>query len=236
MARFGARLKNRATGSVQIDDLYANMAMRSKATQTTTGTTEWTYYGANMPVIAIACASPTFVNYVRRDDAANAWIFNLRTNTAGGSASITCYEFGDPPALGPGWGTRIKRGGVVKYDSRHRYARIVTTLRGDLDATASTGPGVSLPAGKAYAVVMGNMTGRQTRTIIQQGGTQQGYTDGMASWAFGVSISGGAVSSQSIQTYYNSTFIPVPPGPPPPAAYDRRMTQYSWAILDVTNY
>ncbi|WP_313437309.1 hypothetical protein [Novosphingobium sp.] len=244
MARWGTRIKNRATGSVQIDDLYANMALISKQTQsvpvsasaTSPSYTQWVYSGAELPVLAFACTAPTFVHYVTRDNTANTWTFRIGSYVTGSAVNLTVYQFGSPPVLGPGWGMRIKPGGVVKYDSRHRYARVATTLRGELDWTAASGPSATMAAGSTYAVVMGNVTQRNTRTIQQQGGTQPGYIDGLASFRYGVAISGNALTSRSVQTYFSTAFFPVPPSPPAPSPYDYRNNQYSWAVLDVTNY
>lgn len=244
MARWGTRIKNRATGSVQIDDLYANMAFISKSAQsapvsasaTQPSYTDWVFSGSELPVLAYQCAAPTFVHFITRDDGANTWTFRIGSYVTGAATNLTVYRFGTPPVLGPGWGMRIKRAGVVKYDSRHRYARVVTTLRGDVDFSAASGPSTTLPAGGAYAVVMGNVTQRNTRSIQQQGGTQQGYIDSIASFRYGIAISGTSLTSRSVQNFLSTTFIPVPPGPPAPSPYDYRNNQYSWAVLDVTNY
>jgi len=245
MARFGARFKNAATGSVQIDDLYANMALVSKMTQTVGApvgydlrNTTISFTGSEMPIIAFSATAPTFIAWVT-NTSANVWAFTFSTFTTNAADTITIFQFGDPPDLGPGWGIRIKRNSIVKYDSRHRYARIVTSLRGDFETASDigvSGPSAAFASGKAYAVLMGSRTGRNSRVITPVQGTQNGYNDNMSSAALGVAINGGAITSRYLLTQYSTAFFPVPPSPPPPAGYNFNQRQYSWAILDVTNF
>jgi hypothetical protein len=247
MGRYGTRIRNRQTGSIQIDDLYANMALRSKTTLTVSAglvgdnlrSAAFTFVASELPVVAFQCSAPTFLAWVTRDNGSNSWTFTFWSYTASASTTVACYEFGEPPVLGPGWGMRIMRAGQVKYDSRHRYARIASTLRGEFDTASdpgSSGPAANLPAGATYAIVMGSRTGRSNRLITPVAGAQNGYNDNMSAAALGVAVNGASVSSQYLLTQFSTTFFPVPPSPPPPPGYNYRQPQYSWAVLDVTGF
>ena len=246
MARFGARFKNAATGSVQIDDLYANMALLSKSSHTV-GTsvgndlrnTTVTFTATDMPTIAFSCTAPTFLAWVVRDSGANTWAFTFSTYTTNASLTVTVYRFAEPPVLGEGWAIRIKRNGVVKYDSRHRYASVPTSLRGTFDTSSeigTAGPSTTLTSGKAYALMMGSRTGRNTRVVTPVSGAQNGYNDNMSSAALAAAINGNVITSRYCLTQFSTTFFPVPPSPPAPSGYSYNQRQYSWAILDVTNF
>jgi hypothetical protein len=243
MARWGARIKNASTGSVQIDDLYANMAFISKNTFTTGSTTltggnvstgSITYTSTELPLVAFACTSPIAVNNVVRDNGANTWTFVLVAE--GTSKNITCYQFGEPPVLGAGWGMRIKRDGVVKFDSRHKYARIASSLRGTFDVNSSvgsTGPTTTLTSGRTYAIMFGGLTSRRGTAYTPGSG---GYTASDYLYGLLASVNSNVIASKFVVFTVNNTFYPVPPSPPMPSSWNRDQGQYSWAILDVTGY
>lgn len=249
MPRWGARIINRSTGSVQIDDLYENLALISKQSQNSTpvavpgvtGQTDATFtvVANEIPAVAFTSTSHGFLWNTQRNNTNNTWTFIIRLNSVG-PVGVTFYAFDKPPALGSGWGVRITRGGVVKYDSRHRYARVRHTVRGNVDLVGTpyggAGPSANLEGGRTYAVLIGTSPGRSTRYIQIQGGTQQGYIDSRYASVFGVAVNGAVITSQHIPTYFDSTFLPVPPSPPPGNPYDNINSQCSWAILDVTGF
>lgn len=243
MARWGTRITNSATGSVQVDDLYSNMALISKTTITTgtsfmtggsisTGTI--TYTATELPLIAFSCGSPAAVYTIARNESANTWTFTFVAE--GASRTITCYEFGAPPSLGPGWGARIKSGGTVRYDSRHRYARVSTSLRGTFDTDnnyGKTGPGNTLPTGLTCAVMMGGLTSLSGMIVVPDSGGYHIYDDFAALL---ISVNSNMIASKYLRLVHNHSYYPVPPSPNPPSTWYLKQQQYSWAILDVTGY
>ena len=49
-------------------------------------------------------------------------------------------------------------------------------------------------------------------------------------------VNGNVITSRYCLTQFSTTFFPVPPSPPAPSGYSYNQRQYSWAILDVTNF
>lgn len=236
MARYGSRIRNPATGSIQIDDTYSNLALISKGSVAVNTTATVVFSGTDFPVIALRSTVPVVILGVARNDSANTWTFTLRSKS---SVTVQYFLFAEPPELGPGWGKRIKKAGKVIYDSRHRYLRQVTTLRGTAPNNAGAyagdvGPGTSLPAGKTYAVIMGGRTGRTERIVAIY--SNNNYMVGDGSLAYGVSVNGGTIASEMLSIYSYSSNFSIPPSPPPPEPYQFRQPQYSWAIIDVTDY
>lgn len=240
MARWGFRAVNRATGSVQIDGLYANLALISKATATTGAIVgpgpelEGAQYSqvvlptitsAIMPVLALRCAVPATVFRVSRPSA-DQWVFTLIAS--GASRSIECFVFGEPPPLGPGWGMRLKQGSKVIFDSRHLYSRPVDSVSGTFDGVNA--PSKTLPAGKTCAIVSANTTRRFVQIAQEIAGLQNVTWN---NWILAPYINGGALNSGIITTRNGGTSYPLDPVRP---SFDIFAAAYRWVVLDVTGY
>ena len=231
MSRYGARIYNRATGAVQVDDLYANLALISKQTVTTgalgtslTSSVDVMITSTNMPIIAISCTVPTAVYSVTRNSGANTWTFTIIAE--GASRSIVVYVFNEPPVLGSGWGFRIKRDGQVKFDNRHRYVRRAARMVGTFDPTqehGTAGPSGSAAVGPTYAYIMGN-----TAKIYQAVNPQPQVTL-FRRRTLCLAINGGSFTSKYIENSFSQSNAQ-------PISFARGQGQYSWAFIDVTGY
>lgn len=230
MADHGFRVKNATTGSKQIDQDYFNLALISKQSVTSASTpapgtggsatvsvASVTVNSSIMPRVAFASTHLVAPNSVERSG--NTWTFYYYV--AGLSRPITFYIFGSPPALSPGFGTRLTKGGMVRFDSRHRYLRRVAR------SSASSG---SLPGGATYAATLSNaglIMDKQVQVIspsfyrvteiVSKGGVM---IDG-ANWS-------SSMLSLRSALYESST------NPGPSYSYSSPVGPVS--ILDVTNY
>lgn len=247
MARWGIEIRNTA-GAVQIDDRFADLAFIAKGSVTTGAATS---YGASssaqrssatlsivsveMPVLAIACAFPATLEFVSHNAGTNTWTFTFYAE--GGSRTITWYRFDLPPAVGTaGWGVRVISGGSIKYDSRHRYARIAGRVAGTYTpgSVGAAGPSLSLTAGRTYAILLGQKTGNNAQAVVNTGANS--YQINNSSYRLAPYISGASLGSRLLLVSAGSGNYTVPPAPPPPQSWEFANWNYSWAALDVTGY
>lgn len=216
----GFRIRNKATGSKQIDQDFYNPALISKQTITSSSSQAPGTGGSSitslasvtinhpvLPLVAIRSSAVTAPAGVQRSG--DNWTFSFYVS--GLSQTITVYVFGQPPALGPGWGHRIKKNGVVMWDSRHRYVRRV--------ARSGTGSG-SEPSGKTYAAICGN-TGMYTLQDVADFGTfwrvtqiwrTYGVVFGSGGWSYGQLPLRGYLQETNINPG-GSYLYDSPPGP-----------------------
>jgi hypothetical protein len=154
----GFRTRN-AGGGIQIDQNFRNLALRSKGTLvpgTSWNAGKWrlgtiTVTG-NSPVLAWRSASPAAMVQATRTGTSITYTFII----AATGGSIDWYLF-DEPVYGVAAGTlgmRIRNPttGVVVFDSRMKYMRIVGTINGDFSQTVP-------PAAGAYAGTPAIVTG-----------------------------------------------------------------------------
>lgn len=167
---YGLRVKNAATGSIQIDQGYFNLAFIEKAnlisgdgTSAPVGTAgalvstgTYTCVSDDMPLIAFRSAYMMAPFTAFRSG--NNWTF--RFIFLGLQRPFTVYRFGKPPVLGPGYGIRAKTNGQVTFDSRHKYLR----------RAARIGPGTgTTPSGLTYAAMASGMGATIDRVMIPDG-------------------------------------------------------------------
>jgi len=231
-ARWGARVKHGSSRAVQIDDQYSNLALLQKATLSASSSIEVdssrykatiTVTSVDTPVLAISSTATVALWSVARSG--SDWTYTFYADTAG--ASITAYLFGKPTVLGAGWGARIKRGGVICWDNRHRYARIATVISG----TGIGGGSSTLTSGKTYAVVIGLPAGQWDYVVQAIGGS--GFTSTETRQLLGVSIASNVIAWSS----FTCMFQLIPGSVAGPArSYNRLYGKYSFLVLDVTNY
>ncbi|MGC4250439.1 MAG: hypothetical protein QM605_02940 [Sphingobium sp.] len=226
---WGACIRNPATGSKQIDQNFFNLALVSKQTITSAATrvagltrelsyAEITINSTIFPIVAIACAYGYLPVSVSKSG--NDWTFGYWVD--GLSRSITCYVFGQPAALGPGWGMRIKKGGQVMFDSRHRYLRRV--------ARVSIGNNGTLASGRTYASTVSNTGLYYTKQVEYLGGSLWRVTEAQSRGVITVSGTSWGYGQSSLNAYFQETGI----NPGASATYNSPAQQAS--ILDVTDY
>lgn len=230
MAEWGARIRNRATGSIQIDTSYYNLAQVQKTTLTSVrqtansgNTISLTVTSADFPLVATSSADfVALLNIVR---SGNDWTFNYFTAATG--QNVTFYIFGKPPVITtPGWGKRIKRGSQVIYDSRHHYA--ASAARYSLDYYAAFSQ--SLATGKTYAVAQNQHLGEYSLIESQVQGVWRRTT---ARAGLGIKIAGNVISSGNVSMGGASEQIPQPGVP----AQVSRVWRYgTLRVLDVTGF
>jgi hypothetical protein len=156
LVAFGVKFVNDA-GTVQVDENYANLALRAKATVTTTtlapvvgGGTSYVdvvYTGGSTPMLALSCAALAAAPQLTVSGTTFTW--RVYVLGAVGTA-VTYYVFDRPAASTETHGVRVRdAAGSLTFDSGQKYLRVIDTV----DLAGSGGVGTKqYPAGKAYAV------------------------------------------------------------------------------------
>lgn len=230
MGQFGFRVRNSATGSKQIDGNFYNPALVLKQAITSgssqapgtggssvTSLATITVSSPSLPLIAFR--SSTTVSPAGVTRSGNNWTFSFFAS--GLSQTITVYVFGEPPALGSGWGLRIKKGGVVTFDSRHRYLRRVAR---------NAGPGGgSVASGRTWAALLGN-PGLYTQQQVESFGTFWRVTRIWRTYGVSFSDSAWSYGALPLAGYLYETNIN------PGASYGYNSAPGPISLIDVTNY
>ena len=167
---FGARINNTA-GSVQIDETFRSMALRSKTTlymgalesipgyfSTPVCRIHHTF-SAISPIVAVKTADlaiTSSISYV----SGSTWALNVSSNSGPGTA-VTAYIFDAPDVPSHQWGLKVlDAAGNVTYHNGHRYMSIAHVR--EFPAVPGLGLGYvpislgsdTLPAGRSYATAM----------------------------------------------------------------------------------
>jgi len=163
----GVRIRN-GSGGIQIDETYKNLALRAKGTlvpATSWNGGKWrlgsiTVTG-NSPVLAWRSASPVAMTSSSRSGSSVTYNFIM----AATDGSIDWFLF-DEPVYGSAQGSvglRIRNPttGVVVFDSRMKYMRIVGAVSGDFSS-------LNPPANGSYAGSPAIVTGNSPYNYIVQ--------------------------------------------------------------------
>jgi hypothetical protein len=165
-----------SNGGIQIDQTYRNLAMRAKGSfspGTAWNNNKWRFgqitVTGNTPVLAWRCNSPCAMVYATRAGASITYTFIVAATTG----TVEWWLFDDPAfgvATGP-HGIRIRNpsNGVVVYDSRMKYMRVVGTLNGDFGALVA--PNNGSYAGGSTAVITGNAAYQYISNLVSQAGS-----------------------------------------------------------------
>ncbi|MET0934961.1 MAG: hypothetical protein ABWX83_03170 [Luteibacter sp.] len=155
-------------GGIQIDQTYRNLALRAKGSfvpGTAWNNGKWRLgtitVNGNSPVLAWRCASPAAMVQASRSGNSITYTFIIAAN----GGAIDWYLF-DEPAYGSATGDlgiRIRNPstGVVVFDSRMKYMRIVGTVSGDFTSLAP-------PAGGSYSGAPAIVTGNSPYSYLVQ--------------------------------------------------------------------
>lgn len=161
---FGIRVLNDA-GTIQIDDTYRNMALRTKTVTATTSYVPGTqssfasyvdvsFTDCDKPMFAVRCtARAASIAYVTTSGSTQTARVVVEGNDSVGT-SVAVYHFDTPlPLTTPHWGVRVKdAAGLVTFDSEYEYLRVAGFLQ-NLEA----GPGIvtdhTYVSGRDYAVI-----------------------------------------------------------------------------------
>lgn len=209
-------------GTVLVDENYVNLAMRSKGSGSTSGSSGLNRLtvaldGLQTPMIAYACAT--------RHVGHNWFASDMSSTTFQGDLSITAtvnyYIFDQPVASGANHGMQIyNAAGVLVFDALNKYARVVDIFGGA--ALANWTPSRSYPAGRTYAVVQ--LKKAYQKEVINNGG---GNWD--VNWySSAIQVNGVAVTGKMLK-YKTDNVSVLPTG-----AINDPSAQF--AVLDVTGY
>jgi hypothetical protein len=228
----GFRTKN-ASGTLQIDQNYENLALRAKGTFTP-GTpwnnSKWrlgsfTVTG-NTPVIAWRASGPATLVSVSVSGTSVTYQFLI----AAASGSIDWWLFDKPTyvAMATAPGIRIKNPstGVVVFDSRMKYMRVVGVISGDYASLVA-------PAAASYAgtpaVVVGNVAYQYVSNIVSQAG-QPPYP-----WVDFIFYPMASFSGQQItwSTQQSDAINHIPSETKTNAS---QQDSYNYLVIDVTGY
>lgn len=145
----GLQIFNSA-GTILIDENYANLALRSKVSTSTTQPSDRVTVpmsGMQSPMIALASQSYTGVKSMLSSLAS----FTVQGPLVG-SAPVDCYIFDVPTPSGLTQGLMVyNAAGQLVFDSGNKYARVVDVYGGS--ALADWTPSRTYAAGRTYAVV-----------------------------------------------------------------------------------
>lgn len=231
MGRFGFRAVNKTTGSIQIDDQYWNLAVLAKSSITSNSTPEAdtsrylatiTVTSSEPPILGVVCSG--YVGLWKVAKSGTSWTFTYFTETA--SQAMTVFRFGKPADLGPGWGVRIKRGGSIRYDSRHQYARVAGVQSG----TGLSAGSASYDSAKTYAIVHSLPAGQWNYTVQAIGSN---FTSTESRSLMMATASSGTVAWKNVLFFLQL----IPAGVTGPArVYNQIYAKWAWLVLDVTGY
>jgi hypothetical protein len=228
----GYRTRNTG-GGIQIDQTYRNLCLRAKGSfaPTTPWVTTWrmgsiTVTG-NSPVLAWRCNSPCALVSSTRSGTSITYTFMM----AATSGTIEWWLF-DDPAFGVvvgNIGLRIHNpsNGVVVFDSRQKYMRIVGGLSGTL---ANPFPTAAMNYPGSPAVVSGNSAYIYTAQTIGAPGGPPPYP-----WLDFVSYPMAAVSGQQV-TWSAQTSGAVNHPASQTFNSPSRQDAYNYLVVDVSNY
>ncbi|GEM_PF-6981959 len=231
----GFQAFNTATGSVQVDENYANLALLTKVTITSAANGNWaatatlSVASPTMPVVAVQSA--VFVQLFRVYQSGGNWTFVYHAASAG--AAINCYVFGKPVApSGSGAGLQVfDASGSLTFDSRLKYARVAQMISG---ASYASTPAVTLPSGRTYAAVQCRYAGEYELAVQEDDGGPSGSLNQREDFrgGLGLRIAGNVATPGYFQVFYRlmPTTLNVNDG------YFVQWQPYQWLILDVTGY
>lgn len=154
------------SGTVQFDQDYTNLALKTKGTFTigSPGYTTVQVANCKTPLVAVILAG-SFA--VFQWFSADGTTLNFSVSGTVGAA-VTYYVF-DQPGAPANYGLVVYRAdGSVAFDATKQYARIVGVLAGT-SFTDNAGT-YSYPAGRTYALIVGK-PGRYTEVVTNTVGT-----------------------------------------------------------------
>ncbi|MGE7136229.1 hypothetical protein ACQKIE_01195 [Luteibacter sp. NPDC031894] len=228
----GFRARN-SGGAIQIDQTYRNLALRSKgavAANTpwlTTWRTASITVAANSPVLAWRCNNPCAMVSAARSGSSITYTFMV----AATSGTIEWWLFDEPIYGGVtgSIGLRIRNpaSGVVVFDSRQKYMRIVGSLNGSL---ANDFPSGAFQYPGSPAIVSGNSAYVYTSQVIGAPGGPPPYpwldfvTYPMAT-VFGQQVTWGSQLSPATDHPASQTFN-----------NPSRQDAYNYLVIDVANF
>lgn len=235
MADYGLKLVN-ASGFVQIDSTYKNLALRETGTVVSggaaVGSTGWyaatlTTSAGTSPVIAFRCSSPCFIRYSAASGGTRTYYFMCY----GSGVSVQYWIFDDPAGItGSGtYGLVVNNASGAKvFDSRMKYMRVIDTLSG----TSSYATGDPLVNGfsRSYAGTPAVVQGQLYSQIINQAvGTAPVFTISSIWLAAAATTSGNTVTwkTENPNTVQSQTSV-VP--------QSQQHANYDYLVLDVSNF
>lgn len=231
----GFRIRN-ANGSVQIDDSYQNLALRSKGTVVSGGNSTgagWYAASVTLPstvVVAFRCASACLL----MSQIVNGSTKQVSFRTQGTGITVEWFAFDTADlglSYGGSYGLRVRtKTGAVAFDSRMKYMRIIGQIAG---TSAQNAVGTyTYGAGQAPAVVQGPLC--YSSQTVPLTGTGAGSDVKVQYVFFGLSasISGSAITLANSNTdgFLYEHAAKVPPG------LDSQQATYSYLVLDVANF
>lgn len=234
-----ARFRNYATGSVQIGEDYANLALRDIVTITSAPSSEtgWgfraqlTVNAPEYPVVAIRSTAYVQMHQVQRSG--NNWTFTYFVSA--NAAAITCYVFGPPDvsALPAGYTLRLRNPstGQVTFDHRLKYARIDRDR--SMAGSGFAGGSVSLPTGTTYAAIQCRYAGAYEHEVFEGGGHAGGVNSQIhMRRGLGIRFSGSTAQRGLLSVYNHMS----PSTDSPGLKTFVEWLNWQWLLLDVTGY
>jgi hypothetical protein len=165
---YGFEIRN-DYGTVQVDDTFKNLALKSKSTLTTTS--PYPSGGSSQvllsltapvtPVIALRCAVEAVITFAYIGGGVAQYL--IAANGPVGT-TIDCYVFDEPAApTMSGYGTVINDpSGNTIFDGSQKYLRVVDFI-GPIGSTVSTAPHTYV-SGRIYAAAVTSLA--YNRTVI----------------------------------------------------------------------
>lgn len=152
---YGIRIRNSASGSIQIDHTRPNLALLATGTVVSAAGSGIFGYTATFDVAAtgtllFAIRSNAFATIAHVEGVSGGQRVHIYTEAAG--QSVTVYAFGAPSYQGPGYALVVRNPETedITFDSRMKYARVAGFFAGDYDVDPLT---YTLPSGRTYAAM-----------------------------------------------------------------------------------
>ncbi|APR53370.1 hypothetical protein CA223_05520 [Sphingomonas koreensis] len=226
-----------ADGVVQIDGEFYNLALVNKVVTNaaTTAPPEFdaflvslTVTSPDYPIVGVACDT-AFIALAFVNQTGSTWTFSYYSSSAG--AEVTFYVFGPPTVITtPGWGIRLRKKGVIKYDSRHNYlveAGLFESPPGLGDATAA------MPGGRSYAAIQDRRAGTYNFNQEELGAGTGQWGEFTMRTLYGLRIAANQVHGTLITTI-NSYKAIADPGIP--LTIETTWPDFTVAVIDVTGF
>lgn len=224
---------NSATGSVQIDETYFNLALVAKTDIVSAPSGEGGYRAqvvvdsATPPAVAFRTPGGQRVALQQVTKAGTVWTYDFFT--MGSGITITCYLFGLPVYQGGGSGLVVyNSAGQVTFDSRMKYARVHSIISGSL-GTVVDAPDVPLPAGRQYAALQALFAG--SYELDDPGDGPSGIRTRSRD-ALGIGFTGDVTADLGPVVIFSLSG----PGGSQEISEYHVWPDYKWLILDVTGF
>lgn len=225
-----------SSGSVQVDDTFANLALREKRTLTLLNNAnpggrsyvETSYTSADPVVLAIYADQTCSVMQIRRSG--NTWTWTLVSSAVAGS-TVEVYFFSRPETLPmTGWGQVIwDASSRVVFDARQKYMRVLDMAAGSHWPTdINAGRTWSFP-GRKIAFVQSFWAGSKARGYEYVSGNE------VESWIL-QELCGAYSPTPGNLRLGAATWIAWFGTAPLEGEYDYFRGDYSFLLVDVTGY